>query len=88
METPNVTPVQYGAGGVFLAVAAGCLNTSITGSDLVAYLASSALVTAALVLADAIIRNGRAGAVASEMQGVQSTLAAFDRGTTTQEADA
>jgi hypothetical protein len=83
METPNVTPVQYGAGGVFLAVALGCLNGGITGSDLVAYLASAALVTAALVLADAIIRNGRAGVVASEMQGVQSTLAAFDRGTIT-----
>ena len=82
MNTPDVTPTQYGAGGIFLAVALACLAQSITGTDLLAYLVSAALVSAALVLSDAIIRNGRAGAHAAEFTGVQSTLAAFDRGTT------
>jgi hypothetical protein len=82
MSTPDVTPAQYGAGGIFLAVAFACVSRSVTGVDLLAYLFSGAFVTAALVISDAVIRNGRAGIQAAELQGVQSTLAAFDRGST------
>ena len=66
METPDVTLVQKSAGAVFLAVAAGCLAQGVTGTDLLAYLGSAALVTAALIVGDAVIRNGRshgAGAI-------------------------
>lgn len=59
--TPSVTPAQYGAGGIFLTVAIACLTQSVTGIDLLAYLVSSALVSMGLVIADALIRRGRAG---------------------------
>lgn len=79
MNTPDVTPAQYGAGGIFLAIALTCLAQGVSGTDLLAYLASAALVTVGLVLADAVIRQGRAGIVAAEMQGVQSTIALTSR---------
>jgi hypothetical protein len=77
MDTPDVTPTQYGAGGVFLAVALACLAQSVTGTDLIAYLGSASIVTAALVIADARIRNGRAGTVAAEYQGFQANATLF-----------
>lgn len=77
MDTPDVTPAQYGAGGVFLAVALACLAQTVTGTDLLAYLGSSAAVSAALILADARIRNGRASTVAAEYQGFQANAAVF-----------
>ena len=77
MDTPNVTPVQYGAGGIFLAVALGCLNAGITGADLIAYLASAAIVSASLVYSDARIRNGRAAMIGAEYQGAGANRAVF-----------
>lgn len=66
MTTPDVTPVQKGAGAIFAAVAAGCLAGGVTGTDLLAYLGSAAIVTGALILGDSHLRNGRsrgAGAI-------------------------
>ena len=80
MDTPDVTPTQYGAGGIFAAVALACLAQAVTGLDLIAYLASAALVTASLVIADALIRRGRASTIAAEMQGVQANIALVSHG--------
>jgi hypothetical protein len=88
VDTPNVTPVQYGAGGTFVAVALACLNATVTGTDLLAYLASAALVTCALVLSDAQIRRARAGIVAAEYTGLQQTVAAFEGRVAEREDDA
>jgi hypothetical protein len=60
MTTPDVTPMQLGAGGIFAGVASGCLLQGVTGVDLLAYLGTAAIVTGALVIADAVIRSGRA----------------------------
>lgn len=59
MNTPPVTPTQYGAGGLFAAVVAGCLAKDITGTDLIVYVAGAAFVCGLLVYADGKIRTGR-----------------------------
>lgn len=63
-KTPDVTPAQYGAGGLFALVAGGCITAGVTGTDLLAYLGSTTVVTTALIIADAYIRRGRAKIVA------------------------
>lgn len=68
MNTPDITRAQQGGGGLFAAVALACVASGITGGDLVAYLASTAIVSAALIVSDALIRRGRAGIEAAAQQ--------------------
>lgn len=60
MQTPDITTIQKGAGALYGAVAIGCMTTGVTGIDLLAYLATAAIVSAAAMWADRGIRNGRA----------------------------
>lgn len=60
MRTPDVTTVQKGAGALYGSVALGCMAAGVTGSDLLAYLGTAAIVSAAAMWADRGIRNGRA----------------------------
>lgn len=60
LATPDITTMQKGAGAIFLAVAAGCLSQGVTGTDLAVYLGCASFVTSALIIGDAVIRNGRA----------------------------
>lgn len=60
MNAPSVTPVQYGATGVFGAVVLACLNAGVTGDDLRTYVFGAAGVCVATIIGDAIQRNGRA----------------------------
>lgn len=60
MRTPDITPIQKGAGALYGTVALACLAAGITGTDLLAYLVSAALVSAGAMWADRGIRNGRA----------------------------
>lgn len=60
METPDVTLVQKGAGALYGSIAIGCMAAGVTGLDLVAYLSTAAIVSAAAMIADRGIRGGRA----------------------------
>lgn len=60
MNTPDITQAQAGGGGLFAAVALACVTTGVTGGDLIAYLASTAIVSGALIIGDMGIRRGRA----------------------------
>lgn len=72
---PDVTKMQAGAGGTYVAILALAIQAGLTGTDLLVVAATAALVACAAILADAIIRHGRAGALAAEMQGLQGNLA-------------
>lgn len=60
MQTPDITAIQKGGGALFGAVALACLATGVTGTDLLAYLVSTAAVAIGAMISDRGIRNGRA----------------------------
>lgn len=60
MSTPDITPIQRGAGALYATVALACMAQGITGADLLGYLVSAAIVSAGAMWADRGIRNGRA----------------------------
>ena len=76
METPDVTKVDYAAGGLFAVVAAGCLSQGVTGDDLIAYLVGAALVSVGAMVSDAIRRHGRAGVEAARVDSVTQQFVA------------
>lgn len=69
MQTPDVTTVQKGAGALYGSVALGCMAAGVTGADLLAYLASAAVVSAAAMYADRGIRESRASIVEAAQYG-------------------
>jgi len=60
MKTPDVTKVQGGAAGVFVAIALAAPQAGYDGGHLDMLVAASAVVAIAAIIADAMIRRGRA----------------------------
>jgi hypothetical protein len=75
METPDITPVQGGSAAGFAAIIIAALNADLTEIALGIVCGSAALVACAAIISDAIIRKGRAGALAAEMQGLEGNVA-------------
>jgi hypothetical protein len=66
MTTPDITQAQGGTAAAFLAVALGLPATGASDAVLIAALVCATVLGAATVIADALIRRGRANVVASE----------------------
>lgn len=75
METPDITKAQGGALGVFAATVLAAPHAGYHGIELVAVVATTGVVCAAGVIADAMIRKGRSRILADEMKGLQANLA-------------
>lgn len=73
--TPDITPVQVAAGLKFAVMVVVALGLHINSTDQVTIIGASGLICAALVIADALIRRGRAAALAViGSQGVKNAL--------------
>lgn len=65
METPNTTPVQWGSVAAFIAAIVAAQQVGFETVVMLALIGASTLIVVALVVADAVIRHGRAGYAAS-----------------------
>lgn len=77
MDTPDVTKVQGGAAAAFAGIVALAITSDLTDTALAIVVLGSALVAAASMVCDAMIRKGRAGILASELHGLQANAAVF-----------
>lgn len=78
METPDVTKIQAASGGMFVIVLGLAIQAGMTGTDLMVVAVSTAVVTAAAMVSDAVVRHGRSGAHGHEMHGFQANAAVFN----------
>jgi len=66
MNTPDITPVQAGSVGAFAAAIASLAAAGVSELVLLAFIAAGTAIVIALVIADAVIRRGRAGIAQAE----------------------
>lgn len=65
MNTPDVTKIQGGSAGAFIAIALAAPQAGYDGAHLDVLIAASAAVAIVAIIADALIRRGRAAVLVS-----------------------
>jgi hypothetical protein len=75
VATPDITPVQVAAGLKFVVMVIVALGLHINSADQVTIIGASGFICVALIVGDALIRRGRAAALAViGSQGVKNAL--------------
>lgn len=78
MNTPDITPVQVGSVGAFAAAIAALAAAGVTELVLLAFIAAGTAIVMTLVVADAVIRRGRAGIAQAEAYVAEAPALADD----------